>query len=186
MPGNFDRLRAALARGGYPGGAAEAHGELCGIACIVGAPAAGVWLKDITGGADSARKVGEDAILEIGEATCRELLEGDMSFMLLLPDDEESMGLRTEALAGWCAGFMRGLGEMAGRVEVDLMGNEATREILEDFSAIARAQSGPDDSEPEPEAEAAYTELVEFVRVSVQLIFEEFHPLRSSGSVGVH
>jgi hypothetical protein len=184
MPGDFDRLRAALERGGYPGGVAEAHGSLCGIACLVGAPAAGVWLKDIESELTGARPIGDGTAGEIAETTCRELLEGDMSFALLLPDDEESIGDRTEALAGWCAGFMRGLGATAGRFAVDLMANEATSEILDDFSEIARAQSEPD--EDEPEAEAAYAELVEFVRVSVQLIFEEFHPLRSAGSTGLH
>lgn len=184
MPGDFDRLRAALERSGYPGGAAEAHGSLCGIACLVGAPAAGVWLKDIKAELTGARVFCAGAAGEIAELTCRELLAGDMSFALLLPEDEEPIDARTEALAGWCAGFMRGLGETAGRFDVDLMGNEATREILDDFSEIARAKSEPDDSEPE--AEAAYMELVEFVRVSVQLIFEEFHPLRSAGGTGLH
>lgn len=184
MPGDFDRLRAALERNGYPGGAAEAHGSLCGIACLVGAPAAGVWLKDIESELTGARVFGAGPASEIAELTCRELLAGDMSFVLLLPEDEEPIDTRTEALAGWCAGFMRGLGETAGQLDVDLMGNEATREILGDFSEIAKANSALEDSEPE--AEAAYVELVEFVRVSVQLVFEEFHSLRSAGSAGLH
>jgi uncharacterized protein YgfB (UPF0149 family) len=188
MSEEFTRLRAELARKGYPGAASEAHGALCGIACVVGATAPGLWLQEIRRESTDERGTPDAAsysvAAELAQGTCRELTEGDMSLVLLLPDDEESVGVRTEALAAWCAGFMRGLGEMAGRFDVNVMGNEATREILQDFSEIARAGVEPDDSEPE--AEAAYMELVEFVRVSVQLVFEEFHPLRAAGGLGVH
>ena len=47
---------------------------------------------------------------------------------------------------------------------------------MEDFGEIARVTLG--DDETDLEAEAAYTELVEFVRVSVQLVFEEFYDVR--------
>ena len=188
MGDEFARLSAELARRGYPGAASEAHGALCGIACVVGATAPGLWLQEIQRESTDARGLAEaatdDVAAELAQATCQELTEGDMSLVLLLPDDEASVGMRTEALAEWCAGFMRGLGETAGRFDFNLMANEATREILQDFSEIARAGAEPDD--PEPEAEAAYMELVEFVRVSVQLVFEEFHPLRAAGGLGVH
>jgi uncharacterized protein YgfB (UPF0149 family) len=73
---------------------------------------------------------------------------------------------------------MHGLGEGAGNAaSPDALGGEITREIMADFGEIARLTYG-DDEETDLEAETAYTELVEFVRVSVQLMFEELCDVR--------
>jgi uncharacterized protein YgfB (UPF0149 family) len=53
---------------------------------------------------------------------------------------------------------------------------------MQDFAEIARVTLGED--ETELEAEAAYAELVEFVRVSVQLLFEELHDVRHGVAAG--
>jgi uncharacterized protein YgfB (UPF0149 family) len=54
-------------------------------------------------------------------------------------------------------------------------------EILHDFSEITRATVAS--GELDIEDEAAYMELVEFVRASVQLLFEETVGLRSGQSL---
>ena len=55
-----------------------------------------------------------------------------------------------------------------------------TSDIIEDFTEISRAAFAED--ETEAEGEAAYMELVEYVRVSVQLLFEEFHRLQADAA----
>lgn len=65
-----------------------------------------------------------------------------------------------------------------------LLAEGVTREIITDFSEITRAVFSAD--ETEAEAEAAYMELVEFVRVSVQLAYEELHRVRNSSSGKQH
>jgi uncharacterized protein len=100
----------------------------------------------------------------------------------LLPADDESLAMRADGLAEWCAGFMHGLGEAAGAASPAALHGEITREVMADFSEIARAGLGAGDAETEAESEAAYAELVEFVRVSVQLVFEELHAVRDSVS----
>jgi uncharacterized protein YgfB (UPF0149 family) len=109
-----------------------------------------------------------------------------MAFYPLLPPDDRPLSLRADGLADWCSGFMHGLGEAAasgaGR---DVLGGEVMREIMEDFAEIARVTLG--DDETDLEAEAAYTELVEFVRVSVQLVFEELRDVRQgAAAASVH
>ena len=102
-----------------------------------------------------------------------------MEIVLLLPSDDESLEVRAESLGLWCQGFMHGLG--AGGepgAENPLLANGVTREIIADFSEITRAAYSAD--ETEAEAEAAFMELVEFVRVSVQLAFEELYRVRST------
>ncbi len=109
-----------------------------------------------------------------------------MSFAPLLPPDDWLLAVRAEALAAWCAGFMRGLGEAAaGTATREVLAGEAGREIMADFAEIARLSPGDDESDLE--AESAYSELVEFVRVSAQLLFDEFFDLRQGfASAPVH
>ncbi len=102
-----------------------------------------------------------------------------MSFNLLLPPDEVPLERRAADLGLWCQGFMHGLGA-AGRpgAESPLVSNEVVREIVADFSEITRATFA--EQETEEEGEGAFLELVEYVRVGVQLVFEELRGLRSS------
>ena len=54
--------------------------------------------------------------------------------------------------------------------------SEATSEVLADLAEIARVGSvGADEAEVE---EASYTEIVEFLRAGVQLVFEELDSWR--------
>jgi uncharacterized protein YgfB (UPF0149 family) len=136
---------------------------------------------------DQQARSGEPAAVldELAATTCAALAQGDMSFSPLLPADDEPLADRSDGLAEWCAGFMHGLGEAAGGASPGALQGEIVREVMADFSEIARAATG--DEETVAEAEAAYAELVEFVRVSVQLVFEELHLVRDTlGSSGLH
>lgn len=173
---SFESIDNALRTLGATGGAPEAHGSLCGLACLLGNAAGAVWVAGLLGsGADETASEGLLGLL--AKDTCSALSEGDMSFLLLLPPDDRPLALRTEGLAEWCAGFLHGLGEAAGDKALhDALGSEVMREIMADFGEIARLTLG--DDEADIEAETAYSELVEFVRVSVQLTFEELHAVR--------
>ncbi|MBV8975363.1 MAG: UPF0149 family protein, partial [Sinobacteraceae bacterium] len=74
----------------------------------------------------------------------------------------------------WCQGFLYGLGAGAITDATVLPGDVG--EIVRDLTEISRA--GVDASQEAESNEAAYTELVEFVRVGVQLLFEELAALR--------
>lgn len=174
----FDLIDETLRRLGASDGAAEAHGCLCGLACFFGSRAGPLWLAQLPGATDAA---GTAAALldELAGATCQALVQGDMSLSLLLPPDEQPLSERTTALAGWCAGFMHGLGEAAGHhAGPQALGSATMREIMGDLGEISRAAFA--DEESDMAAELAYSELVEFVRVSVQLVFEELRELRAA------
>ncbi len=99
----------------------------------------------------------------------------DFSFSPLLPDDDDSLQERADALGEWCRGFLLGLGY--GSNSADWPG-ECT-EILRDFVDITHLDpeaSGEED-------ESAYAELAEYVRVGVQVIQRE---LRSRPSQRLH
>jgi len=97
-----------------------------------------------------------------------------MQFSLLMPDDEEPIELRTEALTLWCNGFVYGLGTSGAPDPEQLPGDAG--EIVRDLAQIMRA--GVDEREGLEANEAALAELVEFVRVGVQVVFEELGALR--------
>lgn len=177
---SFEHVDSALRHLGAGDGATEAHGSLCGLACVVGPRAPGLWVARLSVTHDDQLAGTEADIAVLGElatSTCAALGQGDMSFAPLLPPDDWLLTSRAEALADWCAGFMRGLGEAAGgRATQAVLNSEPGREIMADFAEIARLALG--DDETDLEAESAYSELVEFVRVSVQLLFDEFFDVR--------
>lgn len=177
---SFELVEETFRELGRDGGVPEAHGGLCGLACILGATAGPVWLTGLVGEAEQRALEGaacRGILGPLAEGTCAALAEGDMSFELLLPPDEAPLAVRTEGLAEWCAGFLHGLGEAAGNTASrDALGGEVAREIMADFGEIARVTL--DEEETDLEAETAYAELVEFVRVSVQLLFEDLGNLR--------
>ncbi|MBM4203926.1 MAG: UPF0149 family protein [Gammaproteobacteria bacterium] len=100
-----------------------------------------------------------DALLNFAHLTADELFADDFRFAPLLPDDEEPIEDRVAALSDWCSGFLAGLAAL-GEMEP----GEAEEEIIEDLSAIASAEAGSDDPE---ELERYYTEIVEYLKVTI-------------------
>ena len=178
---NWTRVSAALQGAGALGEAAEIHGEFCGLACVMGQDVADSWVNTTLTGAGSRPADVVSTLDDLAAATWAALDTGDMSFFLLLPPDSESLELRVDSLGVWCQGFMHGLGAagQAGKGS-PLVQHDEIREIVKDFSEITRASFSAE--ETEDEGEAAYMELVEYVRVSAQLIFEELHTIRSGST----
>jgi uncharacterized protein len=152
---------------------AEAHGTLAGCLCATSGYRLEDWVREILPEGRGAPQTSA-ALGQLFNATTAALVQPDMEFELLLPADEQSIEVRTAALAQWCQGFLYGLGAGAITDATVLPGDAG--EIVRDFTEISRA--GVDASQEEESNEAAYAELVEFVRVGVQLLFEELAALR--------
>jgi uncharacterized protein YgfB (UPF0149 family) len=153
--------------------AAEAHGTLSGCLCAAGGYRLEDWLREILPEGRAAPAT-TAALEELFTATAAALLQPDMEFDLLLPADEQPLDVRTAALAQWCQGFLYGLGAGAIPDASELPGDVG--EVVRDFSEISRA--GVDAAQEDDSNEAAYAELVEYVRVGVQLLFEELGSVR--------
>ncbi len=182
---DFAAIEEALRNSDSPGEPAEIHGEYCGLACLMGSDSGPAWVTSVL--ADMKRPAGDvrDVLQSLSAATWRALEAGDMELALLLPDDDELLEKRAESLGLWCQGFMHGLG-VGSKLDANSpqLTEGITQEIIADFSEITRAAFSAD--ETEAEAEAAYVELVEFVRVSVQLAFEELYRLRTAPGNSPH
>jgi uncharacterized protein YgfB (UPF0149 family) len=157
----------------------EAHGACCGWACLGGAAAIQAWTAELLGNVDAADALAvqrQKTLYEFAAEILLKLEKGDLDFYPLLPADETPLDIRTTALAEWCQGFMHGLAagakDDAERAKQALEA-EVTREVLEDFSQITRAAVGEDDEDEDDAPEFAYAELVEYVRVSAQLVYDE-------------
>ncbi len=158
--------------------AAEAHGTLSGCLCAASALRFEDWLREILpeGHADElSTAVLRDLYIE----TESSLQAQEMEFELLLPEDAEPIDARTAALAQWCQGFLYGLGTGALQDAAALPGEIG--EVVRDLTEITKV--GVDDAQSPETNESAYAELVEFVRVGVQLVFEELEPLRDQPSL---
>jgi uncharacterized protein YgfB (UPF0149 family) len=107
----------------------------------------------------------------------------DVSFLFkpTLPDDELPLGDRLVAIGDWCSNYISGLGDGMGD---SFEFSEDGREALEDLTAIGQISV---DFESDDEGERDYTELVEYVRLAVQVIFSDLHPnMKSEESPTIH
>jgi uncharacterized protein len=174
MQPEYTRLQQLLRQEHSLADAAEAHGTLAGCLCGAAGYRLEDWLKEIL---PEGRATGAAAAMlqELYEATASALIQPDMEFDLLLPQDSAPLAERTQALAQWCQGFLYGLG--AGRIpDASLLPGEVG-EVVRDFIEITRA--GLEGEAEDESSENAYVELVEFVRVGVQLLFEELAAARA-------
>ena len=176
----FDAMDEALRRVGAPTDAAEAHGSLCGLVCGLGAGGQSVWLADtLTDTQENETVLLQTSTLlaALAESTCAVLEGAEMTFQPLLPDDDQPLVERVDGLAQWCLGFNHGLFVAAriGDAEAELNSGN-TAEIVRDFSEMAQVAVG--DDQPDAAGEDAYAELVEYVRISVQLVYEELDAVR--------
>jgi uncharacterized protein YgfB (UPF0149 family) len=115
-----------------------------------------------------------DPLRSLYADTIRTLRGDQMEFTPLLPGDDASMKDRADALAEWCQGFLYGLGTGSRLPQNRLPGN--IDEVLRDFTELSRAEGV--DGESAEEEEEAYSDLVEYVRVGVQLVHDELAELR--------
>lgn len=173
---SFLELEDTLAEAGSPTEAAEAHGSLCGALCAQSPVHFESWLDELLEDRDAHGERNRDVLQSVFSRTCHDLDGDGMEFAPLLPDDEEPLAGRTSALAHWCEGFLYGLGAN-GLTSIDALPGEVG-EIVRDMTEISRAACGSD--EPTETDEQAYAQLVEYVRVGVQLIYDELAPLRTA------
>jgi len=111
----------------------------------------------------------------------QQLADEDMGFTLWLPDDDEPLEERTICLAHWCLGFLAGL---ASGGQFEALSDEAG-EAMEDLQQIATAElTASEHSEEDSEDdEAALVEIIEYVRVVILMMREDFRGPRSDDAI---
>jgi len=169
---HYDRLRATLELAGLELRASEVHGMVCGELCRAARLGWDAGFFSLAGLPD-AESGGGRAVLEAVDVLIEEsrrALDDGVGFVLLLPDMDDPIVERTEALADWARGFSVALLRGEDLKLGDLPENSA--EVAGDLLRISEAQAGGQSEENE----RALAEIEEYMRVGVQLVFEELQP----------
>jgi uncharacterized protein YgfB (UPF0149 family) len=175
-----DELDALLKGCGSSWNAGQAHGLLCSRVSLAGADGASRWIAQVLGDATSdlaQRAECEEMLDALCATTWQQLVERQSEFSLLLPDDLDPASVRTEVIAQWCEGYLHGLvAEKHGEDLKKRLVEEPLADIIKDMLEITRATVGDDADDNNIDNDLA--ELVEYLRVAVQLTYEELADFR--------
>ena len=148
------------------------HGFLCGRLCCdaVGIKelvlATSGWLALSEAQAEEAESIFE----AFYRASISSLEDVSFLFQPILPDDELPLTERLVAVGDWCSNYISGLGD--GMDQAFRLSDDG-KEALEDIAAIGQVSV---DFETDDDGERDYVELVEFIRIAVQVVFSELRP----------
>jgi len=176
----FEELDSALQRCGASWDAAQTHGLLTGRLAVAGAPAGPDWLLQVLEDTDEANASNQECrkmLDSLYQGTYWQLTERLSEFYPLLPDDTADAEQRTQAMAHWCEAFLHGLvSSKHAQALKDRLGAEPLSDIIRDMLQITRAAI--DEEIDEEDNEAAYAEIIEYIRVASQLAYEELADIR--------
>ena len=173
---NFEYIDKIREKSGISIDVSECHGKISACLCSENMTAEALLPEEIN--ADESCLSAETmklktVLLSLIAETLEQLNDAEMSFYPLLSPDAESLTDRTLSLSSWCQGYIDGFGLVIAQknISIDQIEQGIIGEIIEDFSQISKLSSASVMNEGGEEL--AYMEVVEYVRVGAQLIFEE-------------
>ena len=111
------------------------------------------------------------SILDFIQNDTREAIVSDgLTFSPLIPEDDYSLARRTQETGAWSQGFLHGFAASKAHDKGDLSAEVA--DALRDLANIAQADVGDDDVSEE--AEKQLVEILEYLKVVVLMIYQEF------------
>jgi len=165
----------ALARAQTSMDPSDCHGLLAGLICAAGFADPRLWMAEVFEDYNPKDKPQAEAfrlVQALYEDELARMNSPDLDFSLLLPDDEDALRDRVASLGSWCGGFLSGLG--LGGVKEQAQLPEEISELIDDFAQITRVDFDLDS--PDEEEQAAFEEVVEYVRIGVLFVNEELQP----------
>ena len=147
---DFDELANHLLEQGLQSSPSDIHGCLCGLLAAGAAAEPELALAALLEALDLELR-GElaEQVMRLYKVSLAALEDEEFDFHPLLPDDDTEIATRTEALAGWCRGFMAGIAVVSAGATSE-MENAMSRdgaEVLKDFAAIAQAEAVEEEDE---------------------------------------
>jgi len=178
LPVTFPEIVRALEDLSSSVAASEGHGYLCGVLCTRAHYPLESWLEEMVPEEEKRARADRQTLDLLFTDTWQALHSGLMTFELLLPDDDAPLPSRVSALSQWCQGFLYGFGtgQPAGLKALPADVSELLRDLTQIGRAILELEEGDE------EEESAYAEIVEYVRVGVQLIYDEVNAMREAQS----
>lgn len=170
---NYTEMQSLFGQSVNPFAATQWHGLLCGILCSGRPISVTLWHRIAIQFTEEELELDEDLrdTLEEYARLQRESMQSqEIQFNLVLPDDEQPMAIRAESLGQWCDAFLFGLA--AGGVTQEMTAKGDSAELLQDMAEISRIEFDRDKADMEDELQ--FNELLEYIRVGVLLLHEEF------------
>ena len=167
---NFDQVSEKILPLKIELEAAEIHGLITGW-LSAGAKWAGSEQNDALAhwfGADAVTSELKSLVSSLAKATLADLQDAEMTFQLLLPDDDTSIAIRQKNISHWCNGFLAGFGT-SGRYQQ----SELVEDVAEVFRDLARIAGLDDDIPDDDENETDLMEINEYVRMTALFVFTE-------------
>jgi len=171
---SFNQVDDALRRANAEADTAEAHGMLCGMICATGRGDINSWIPQIIGDRDPRDvlvKESHKLLMDLHDQTFEQITDGNFALKLLLPSDDTSLDQRILDLGEWCQGFLFGM-SLSNLSDPKKLPDEAG-EVLADMVDISK--TGYDAGDDDEENEAAYNEIVEYIRIGVLVIYNELN-----------
>lgn len=169
---DFDECCNQMLEFGYEVSPSELHGLLSGVVCtglkIRPDSIINLVLKHVD--VEDCSERNRATILAMYEFIEREMFSADSRYTLFLPDDELDMTQRVRSLAVWCQGYLVGYGTASAQIKNNKLSSE-TEEALRDIVNISNLSD--DFGDDDEVNEAAYAELVEYLKVAVLLMSSE-------------
>lgn len=152
---------------------AECHGFISGYVCASNDNRTMVLRDHLVSGLENGQQLEQAyALLDLIAAdVVNRLQTTEINFQPLLPPDSEDISVRAQALSEWCAGFVSGLG--VGGLGEKPTKNSVCDEFIKDLVSISRMET---DTEEDEESEQSLFELVEYIRVGVLMLYQEWYP----------
>lgn len=176
----YDELEACL--NSYDSGmsAAECHGVVCGLLSAQPEVDDHALGQQLLSGEFNAAPEDETVVVHANDlamfqrlvaGTIEQMDDPELSFMPMLPDDEDSVGDRAIALGQWAEGYLFGL-SLGGIKEFS-----GFSEDLQGFSKdLVNMCSLEVDGADDEENEQAMFEVVEYLRMGVLMVRDEVVP----------
>ena len=173
MAMDFDELNNGLIEMQTGTRAAECHGFISGYVCASNDNRTVMLRDQLVSGLENGQQLEQAyALLDLIAAdVVNNLQTTEINFPPLLPPDTEDISVRAQALSEWCAGFVSGLG--VGGLGEKTSQNSVCEEFIKDLVSISQMES---DTEEDEESEQSLFELVEYIRVGVLMLYQEWYP----------
>ncbi|MFP1681605.1 UPF0149 family protein [Alloalcanivorax sp. C16-1] len=169
---DFERLAQAASAAGLATSPSELHGVICGLLATGHGQEDATLLGILSAHAEQPQGLGADLggdLMEWRDAAREGFAGTGLELVLLLPGDEEELGLRVAALGQWAEGFLVGFGTGAAGIN-DSQLSPGVQEALSDLSAISQVSTPEDDDE---EQEQLLEQVTEHCRVSALMIYTD-------------
>ncbi len=169
----IDSLKIALDAAEIGQHPVEVHGALVGLICGGVDQGGDLWIKplfDLMNDGQPLPASLHQLVCELFQDTVARLADFEFGFTLLLPEEEEPLTKRVEALSLWTQSFLTGIAIIQPKLN---QASAEVREVIKDLAEIAQVEFDVADDE---ESEAAFIELLEFVRLAAIMCYAEFGP----------